>query len=156
MEHFWQRTCALASSKEIKSFLLKSKIRKDYPRFTEDLGRPFFNKVAARCSIEQSLSCFRPEIVIAQQDYSAFHWRLWIRASENEATQTERHWFVLTSASLEKKLEITFSDQRHFFHSVVINLSFDLFELYKFSNPPRETHLQLALSGSSHWYVWDI
>ena len=72
-EHFLEGTRLLSSLEKINSSFLRKEFRKDCRRFLEDFVNTIFFTVAARSPSGQGLSCFCPKIVIAGDNYSAFH-----------------------------------------------------------------------------------
>ena len=110
-EHFLEETRLLASLEKINSSFLRKEFRRDCRRFLEDLVSTILSTVAVRSPIEQGLSCFCPEIVIAGDNYSAFHLfgQLldglpelgWVRGSEVEPAKAEFHSFVREQRQVE-------------------------------------------------------
>ena len=110
-EHFLEGTRLLASLEKINSSFLRKKFRRDCLRFPKDLVSTIVSTVAARSPLGQRLSCFRPEIVIGVDNYSAFHpfGQLldgllelgWVRGSEVEPAKAEFHSFVREQRQVE-------------------------------------------------------
>ena len=109
-EHFLERTRVLSSLEKINSSFLRKEFRKDCRRFL-DLVSIILSRVAARSPVGQGLSCFCPEIVLAGDDYSAFHLfgQLldgllelgWVKGSETEPAKAEFHSFVREQRQVE-------------------------------------------------------
>ena len=110
-EHFLEGTRLLSSLEKINSSFLRKEFRRDCRRILKDLVSTILSTVASRSPIGQGLSCFCPEIVIAGDDYSAFHLfgQLsdglldlgWIRGSEMEPAKAEFHSFVREQRQVE-------------------------------------------------------
>ena len=110
-EHFLEGTRLLASLEKTNSSFLRREFRRDCRRFFEDLVSTILSTVAARSPIGQGLSCFCPEIVIGDDNYSAFHLfgQLldgllelgWVRGSEVEPARAEFHSFVREQRQVE-------------------------------------------------------
>ena len=110
-EHFLEGTRLLSSLKKIKSSFLRKEFPRDCRRFLEDLVSTIRSTVAARSPIGQGLKCFRPEIVIGDDDYFAFHFFgqlldgllelgcIW--GSEIEPAKAEFHYLVREQRQVE-------------------------------------------------------
>ena len=71
--HFLKRTRLLSSLEKKNSSFPRKEFRKERHRFLEDLLSTILSTAATRSPVWQRLSCFCPEIVIAGDEYSAFH-----------------------------------------------------------------------------------
>ena len=112
-DHFLEGTRLLASLEKTNSSFLRKEFRRDCRRFVEYLVSTILSTVAARSPIGQRLSCFRPEIAIGGDNYSAFHLfgQLldgllelgWVRGSEVEPAKAEFHSFVREQRQVETR-----------------------------------------------------
>ena len=110
-EHFLEGTRLLSSLEKINKSFLRKEFPRNCRRFLEDLVSTILSTVAARSPIGQGLNCFRPEIVIGDDDYFAFHLsgqlldgllKLGcIRESEIEPAKAEFHFFVREQRQVE-------------------------------------------------------
>ena len=110
-EHFLEGTRLLASLEKMNSSFLRKEFRRDCRRFLEDLVSTILSTVAAGSPIGHGLSCFCPEIVIEDDNYSALHLfgQLldgllelgWVRGSEVEPAKAEFHSFVREQQQVE-------------------------------------------------------
>ena len=100
-EHFLEGTRLLSCLEKINSSFLRKEFRKDCRRFLEDLVSTIFSTFAARSPVGKGLNCFCPEIVIGDDNVSAFHlcgqlldglFELgWVRGTEIEPAKPEFH-----------------------------------------------------------------
>ena len=149
-EHFLEGTRLLASLEKINSSFLRKEFRRECRRFLEDLVSTILSTVAVRSPIGQGLSRFCPEIVIAGDDYSAFHpfGQLlngllelgWVRGSEVEPAKAEFH------SSVREQLQVETSSNRS---RVPINSVFAFCNQPSF-RPRRNLHKASIIVLQSH------
>ena len=111
-DRFLAGTRVLSSLEKVGSSCLKKEFRRDFRKFLEDFVNCVLSTVAARSAIGQGLSCFRPPVLIGEDDHAPLQLfdlltdgllaKGWVRGGDMEACKSEYQSFVQEQRQLER------------------------------------------------------